>query len=67
MLEDIAMLTGIDVISEKLGNELENVKLTNLWFCKRVKVGKENRTIIKGSGKKADIEARSTQIRQQAE
>jgi chaperonin GroEL len=67
MLEDIGILTGGNVISEDLGIKLENVKLTDLGSCKRVKVDKENSTIISGGGKKADIEARCTQIRQQAD
>jgi len=67
MLEDIAILTSGTVISEDLGVKLENVKLTDLGSCKRVKVDKENTTIISGSGKKSDIEARCTQIRQQAD
>ena len=67
MLEDIAILTGGSVISEDLGVKLENIKLTDLGSCKRVKVDKENSTIISGAGKKSDIEARCTQIRQQAD
>ena len=67
MLEDIAILTSGQVISEDLGIKLENVKLTDLGSCKRVKVDKENSTIISGAGKKSDIEARCTQIRQQAD
>ena len=67
MLEDIAILTGGTVISEDLGIKLENVKLTDLGSCKRAKVDKENSTIISGAGKKTDIEARCTQIRQQVE
>ena len=67
MLEDIAILTGGTVISEDLGVKLENVKLTDLGSCKRVKVDKENSTIISGGGKKSDIEARCTQIRQQTD
>ena len=67
MLEDIAILTGGQVISEDLGIKLENVKLTDLGSCKRVKVDKDNSTIISGAGKKADIEARCTQIKQQVE
>jgi chaperonin GroEL len=67
MLEDIAILTGGSVISEDLGIKLENVKLTDLGTCKRAKVDKENSTIISGSGKKSDIEARCDQIRKQAE
>ena len=67
MLEDIAILTGGQVISEDLGIKLENVKLTDLGSCKRAKVDKDNSTIISGTGKKADIEARCTQIKQQVE
>jgi len=67
MLEDIAILTGGSVISEDLGVKLENIKLTDLGSCKRVKVDKENSTIISGAGKKSDIEARCTQIRKQAD
>ena len=55
MLDDIAILTGGQVISEDLGIKLENVKLTDLGSAKRVKVDKENSTIVSGSGKKADI------------
>ena len=51
MLEDIAILTGGQVISEDLGVKLENVKLTDLGSCKRVKVDKDNSTIISGTGK----------------
>jgi len=65
MLEDIAILTGGQVISEDLGVKLENVKLTDLGSCKRVKVDKDNSTIISGTGKKSDIEARCSQIKQQ--
>merc|ERR1711934_1326918 len=51
MLEDIAVLTGGQVISEDLGIKLENVKLTDLGTCKRAKVDKENSTIISGAGR----------------
>ena len=67
MLEDIAILTGGQVISEDLGIKLENVKLTDLGSAKRVKVDKENSTIVSGSGKKSDIEARCNSIKQQIE
>ena len=67
MLEDIAILTGGSVISEDLGIKLENVKLTDLGSAKKVKVDKENSTIVSGSGKKSDIEARCAQIKQQVE
>ncbi len=67
MLEDIAILTGGQVISEDLGIKLENVTLDMLGQAKRVRVEKENTTIIDGGGKKEDIEGRCTQIRQQVE
>ena len=67
MLEDIAILTGGQVISEDLGIKLENVTLDMLGQAKRVRVEKENTTIIDGGGKKEDIEGRCTQIRQQIE
>ena len=67
MLEDIAILTGGQVISEDLGIKLENVTLDMLGQAKRVRVEKENTTIIDGAGKKDDIEGRCTQIRQQIE
>merc|ERR1711959_411076 len=67
MLEDIAILTGGQVISEDLGIKLENVKINDLGSAKRVKVDKENSTIVSGSGKKSDIEARCAQIKQQVE
>ena len=65
MLEDIAILTGGSVISEDLGIKLENVKLEDLGSCKKVKVDKDNSTIVNGSGKKSDIEARCSSIKQQ--
>jgi chaperonin GroEL len=67
MLEDIAILTGGQVISEDLGIKLENVTLDMLGQSKKISVEKENTTIIDGAGKKADIEGRCTQIRQQIE
>ncbi len=67
MLEDIAILTGGQVISEDLGIKLENVTLDMLGQCKKLRVEKENTTVIDGAGKKADIEGRCTQIRQQIE
>ena len=67
MLEDIAILTGGHVISEDLGTKLESVKINNLGSCKKVKIDKENSTIVAGAGKKADIEARCNQIRKQIE
>jgi chaperonin GroEL len=67
MLEDIAALTGGQVISEDLGIKLENVTLDMLGRAKRVVIDKENTTIIDGAGKKEDIVARTNQIRAQIE
>jgi chaperonin GroEL len=67
MLEDIAILTGGQVISEDLGIKLENVTVDMLGQAKRVRVEKENTTIIDGGGNKEDIQGRCTQIRQQTE
>jgi chaperonin GroEL len=67
MLEDIAILTGGQVISEDLGIKLENVTLDMLGRAKRVRIEKETTTIIDGAGKKADIEGRCTQLRAQIE
>ena len=65
MLEDIAILTGGQVISEDLGIKLESVTMDMLGKAKRVVVDKENSTIVGGAGKKKDIEARCDQIRKQ--
>src|SRR5438876_4812360 len=65
MLEDIAILTGGQVISEDLGIKLENVTLDMLGQAKKLRVEKENTTIIDGAGTKDDIQGRCTQIRQQ--
>src|SRR6058998_1622809 len=67
MLEDIAILTGGQVISEDLGIKLENVTLDMLGRAKRVRIEKENTTLIDGAGKKSDIEARVGQIKAQIE
>jgi len=67
MLEDIAILTSGQVISEDLGIKLENVTLDMLGQAKRIRVEKENTTVIDGGGKKDDIQGRCTQIRQQIE
>jgi chaperonin GroEL len=67
MLEDIATVTGGQVISEDIGIKLENVKLNMLGTAKKVRVDKENTTIIDGIGKKADIQARVSQIKKQIE
>src|SRR5437016_6690425 len=67
MLEDMAILTGGQLISEDLGIKLENVTLDMLGSAKKVIVEKENTTIVDGGGKKADLEGRITQIRDQIE
>ncbi len=67
MLEDIAILTGGQMIAEDLGIKLENVTLQMLGKAKRVRIEKENTTIINGAGKKADIEGRVAQIKAQIE
>ncbi len=67
MLEDIAVLTGGQVISEDLGIKLENVTLNMLGKAKRVLIEKENTTIVEGAGKKDDIKGRCNQIRAQIE
>jgi chaperonin GroEL len=67
MLEDIAILTGGQVISEDLGIKLENVTLNMLGKAKRILVEKENTTIVEGTGKKDDIKGRCNQIRSQIE
>src|SRR5213596_329001 len=65
MLEDIAVLTNGQVISEDLGIKLENVKLDMLGKAKTVKIDKDNTTIIDGAGKKPDIQSRVAQIKAQ--
>jgi len=65
MLEDIAILTGGEVISEELGLKLENADLSQLGRAKSVKVEKENTTIINGAGKQSDIKDRIAQIKVQ--
>jgi chaperonin GroEL len=67
MLEDIAVLTGGQLISEDLGIKLENVTLAMMGKAKRVRIEKENTTIIDGAGKKADIQGRIGQIKAQIE
>jgi len=67
MLEDIAILTGGNMISEDLGIKLENVTLPMLGRAKRVRIEKENTTIIDGAGKKKDITDRVAQIKAQIE
>ncbi len=67
MLEDIAILTGGQVISEDLGIKLESVTLDMLGRAKKVSITKETTTIVDGAGKKAEIDARVGQIKQQIE
>ena len=67
MLQDLAILTGGQVISEDLGMKLENVTMDMLGTAKRVSITKDETTIVDGAGEKAEIEARVTQIRQQIE
>jgi chaperonin GroEL len=67
MLQDIAVLTGGQAISEDLGIKLENVTLNMLGRAKKVTIDKENTTIVGGAGKKSDIEGRITQIKAQIE
>jgi chaperonin GroEL len=67
MLQDIAVLTGGQAISEDLGIKLENVALNMLGRAKKVMIDKENTTIVNGGGKKKDIEDRITQIKAQIE
>ena len=65
MLEDIAILTGGQVVSEDLGIKLENVTLDMLGTAKKITITKEETTIVSGAGKKADIQGRCNQIRAQ--
>src|SRR5512133_1840553 len=67
MLQDIAILTGGQAISEDLGIKLENVALNMLGRAKKVMIEKENTTIVNGAGKKSDIDARIAQIKAQIE
>src|SRR6202012_6081083 len=67
MLEDIATLTGGQLISEDLGIKLESVTLDMLGKAKKVSITKDDTTIVDGSGEKADIEARIGQIKRQIE
>ena len=67
MLEDMAVLLGGKVISEDLGLKLENVEVSMLGSVKRVVIDKDNTTLVGGGGKRADIDARVTQIKKQIE
>jgi len=65
MLEDMAVLTGAKVVSEDLGIKLENITLDDLGQCGRIKITKDNTTIVDGNGGKKDVEGRISQIRKQ--
>lgn len=67
MLEDMAILTGGQVISEEIGMKLENVTLDMLGTARKIVVDKDNTTIIEGNGKKSDVDARIKQIRMEIE
>ncbi|MDP3143418.1 MAG: chaperonin GroEL [Candidatus Omnitrophota bacterium] len=67
MLEDISVITGGKAVTEDLGIKLENIKLEDLGRAKRVKIDKDNTTIVEGAGKTQAINARVTQIRKQIE
>ncbi len=67
MLEDIAILTGGRVISEEAGFKLENATVSDLGQAKRIKIDKENTTIVEGKGKSKDVKDRITQIKNQIE
>ena len=67
MLQDIAILTGGQVISEDLGMKLESVTMDMLGTAKKIQISKDETTIVDGAGEKAEIEARVAQIRQQIE
>ncbi|AQT70250.1 Stress protein H5 [Anaerohalosphaera lusitana] len=67
MMQDLAILTGGEVITEDLGIKLESVELSQLGRAKKIVVGKEDTTVIEGAGKKKDIKARCDQIRSQIE
>jgi chaperonin GroEL len=67
MLEDIAVLTGGQVITEDLGIKLESIQLNDLGSAKKVAIDKDNTTIIEGGGRKADLQGRIATIRKQIE
>ncbi|MDF2672578.1 MAG: groL [Clostridiales bacterium] len=67
MLQDLAILTGGTVISEELGRELKDTEISMLGRAEKVKISKENTTIVNGKGEKEDIKARVSQIRAQIE
>ena len=65
MLEDLAILTGGQVISDELGIKLENVTINDLGSCKKVRIDKEDTTIVGGAGQSTDVAARCEQIKTQ--
>jgi chaperonin GroEL len=67
MLSDIAVLTGGQLISEDMGIKLENITTNDLGRCKKIKIDKDNTTIVEGAGNKSDIEGRVKQLRSQIE
>jgi chaperonin GroEL len=67
MLEDIAILTGGKAITEDLGIKLENVKIEDLGHAKKIRIDKDNTTIVEGAGKNTEIEGRIKQLRAQVE
>jgi chaperonin GroEL len=67
MLDDIAILTGGQVVSEDLGIKLENISVADLGQCRKVSIDKDDTTIVEGSGNKVEIEGRVHQIRSQIE
>src|SRR5207245_3810294 len=67
MLADMAILTGATIVATDLGIKLENVTINMLGRAEKMKIDKENTTIVGGAGKKADIQARITQIKAQIE
>ncbi|MCK4548127.1 MAG: chaperonin GroEL, partial [Candidatus Eisenbacteria sp.] len=67
MLRDIAVLTGGNAVMEDMGVSLENIQMTDLGTAKRVRIDKDNTTIIEGGGKKTEIQGRVNQIRKQIE
>jgi len=67
MMADIAILTGGKFVSEDLGVKLENIELADLGTAKKITVDKDNTTIVEGGGKKADVQARVAQLKQQIE
>src|SRR5208283_4121832 len=67
MLKDIAVLTGGKAVTEDLGLKLENIEITDLGRAKKIKIDKDNTTVVQGEGKPADIKSRLAQIKNQIE